>query len=385
MRTHSLTERDFWLALSSIPGLGFARLQAAVDAFGSPSAVWAASRSDLMAVPGIGPVLADAIRVTARIFDIHRFKEVLNRRDISVVTWLDDDYPHCLRILSSPPPALYYKGCLGVLRRPLLAVVGSRKIPAPLYHWVQEMCSQLAARGIGIVSGLARGSDTGAHLGALRSGCTVAVLGNGFFRIYPPENRQLADKISSRGLVLSEYPPNTPARAGNFPARNRIIAGLSRAVLVLAASTKSGALITAEHAKRQGKTVLVVPGAVYDPSAAGSNKLLKESGVRIVTEANDVLQEFPDLPGMEETAVSALSPDGEPIKVVRHSGGRKEGHPVEAAAQVVLDNLTEPLSIEQLQRSTNLTPSQLSAALTELQLAGKVQATLEGLWFRITS
>lgn len=392
--TNEREERCF-LLLSMVPGLGIRRIKTLVSMLGSASNVMEASRSDLMAVPGIGPVLAAAIMDTCSHFDLIRFERLLKQEAINYITWFNDSYPEALRQLDSPPPLLFYRGKLEVLTRPMLAVVGTRKPTAPMTTWLENLCAELAEAGVVIVSGLARGIDGAAHRGALRTGMTVAVLGSGLTRIYPPEHRSLAKEIAQNGLVLSEYAPFAQVRAQNFPARNRIISGLSDIVLLAAAGSKSGALITAEFARKQKKRLLAIPGAPYDPSFAGVNRLLADGLAEPVYNAENILQHVRQVVGdsclkkSERSAEPAdcsedvATPEVGPEQALRE-GSCRQTRDAFKLGPLVLSALSEPLSAEQLLARTGLEPALLSRVLTDLEVAGEVACSELGLWFRTT-
>ncbi len=221
------------------------------------------------------------------------------------LTLADDGYPRLLRQLYDPPMALFIKGKLGP-DEPGVAVVGARCCTAYGRSVAEQIADDLAVEGVTVISGLARGIDAAAHRGALRTGRTIAVLGSGLDRIYPPEHEKLADRITDSGAIVSEYPLGTPPLAINFPARNRIISGLAAAVLIVEAAKRSGALITVDFALEQGKEVLVVPGSVRSPASAGCLNLLKQ-GAAPATEAADILWAI----GREPNPAGAGPPSGQ--------------------------------------------------------------------------
>ena len=210
---------------------------------------------------------------------------------IGVLGWNDARFPAGLLAIPDCPPALYYRGDLAAFRLPAVAIVGSRAASAVALETAARIAEDLAARGLVVVSGLARGVDSAAHRGALRQGRTIAVLGSGVDRIYPREHRGLADAVAAQGLVISEFPPGAAPLPFRFPQRNRIISGLSRAVVVIEASDQSGSLITAGRALEQGREVMVVPGNVLSGRNRGGHALLRD-GARIVECAEDVVAEL---------------------------------------------------------------------------------------------
>jgi DNA processing protein len=212
-------------------------------------------------------------------------------RGIRALPWNDPRFPAALLAIPDAPPALWYRGELAALAAPAVAIVGSRAASRVALETAVRLAADLGALGITVVSGLARGVDSAAHRGALRTGRTVAVLGSGLDRIYPPEHGGLAEEIARTGLVLAEYPPDTVPLPFHFPLRNRIISGLSRAVVVIEASDKSGSLITAGCALEQGRDVMAVPGNVLSGRNRGGHALIRD-GAKIVECADDIVGEL---------------------------------------------------------------------------------------------
>src|SRR5687768_14270183 len=210
---------------------------------------------------------------------------------IHVLAWNDPRLPAALLAIADCPPAVWYRGAVECFDAPAVAVVGSRAASQVALETAQRLGAELAARGVAVVSGLARGVDSAAHRGALTTGRTIAVLGSGLDRIYPAEHAGLARDISAAGLVLSEYPPGTPPLPFHFPMRNRLISGLSRAVVVIEASDKSGSLITAACALEQGRDVMAVPGNVLSGRNRGGHALIRD-GAKIVESADDIVAEL---------------------------------------------------------------------------------------------
>jgi DNA processing protein len=227
-------------------------------------------------------------------------------RGIEVLAWNDPRFPTFLLAISDAPPALWYRGTLDALDAPAVAIVGSRAASAVALETAGRLGADLAARGIVVVSGLARGVDSAAHRGALTCGRTIAVLGSGLDRIYPAEHRGLATEIARTGLVLTEYPPPTPPLPELFPLRNRLISGLSRAVVVIEASERSGSLITAGCALEQGREVMAVPGNVLSGRNRGGHALIRD-GAKIVECADDIVDDLGLAPASGTAAGAAGS------------------------------------------------------------------------------
>jgi DNA processing protein len=245
----------------------------------------------------------------------HAAPELVRARDlriraastgISVLAWNDTRFPAALRAIVDTPPVIWYRGAIDSLDVPAVAIVGSRAASAVALETANSLAADLAIRGIVVVSGLARGVDSAAHRGALTTGRTVAVLGSGLDRVYPPEHRDLAADIARVGLLVSEHPPGTPPLPFHFPLRNRLISGLSLAVVVIEASDKSGSLITAACALEQGREVMAVPGNVLSGRNRGGHALIRD-GARIVECADDIVEELGLDPGLPAGSSAAAS------------------------------------------------------------------------------
>ncbi len=288
-----LTNRERLILLNLIPEIGSTRLRRLLDAFGDLDRVWKASPQDLQQVEGIGPQLAQ--RIAAGRHDeplLRRELALAQRAGVTIITLEDPEYPKPLRTIHDPPLALYVRGTLEPADEAAVAIVGARRASLYGMQCAERLGYDLALRGVTVVSGLARGIDGAAHRGALKtSGRTIAMLGSGLARIYPPEHESLAGQIVEQGALISEYPMEFPPLAHNFPRRNRLISGLSLGVVVVEASQKSGALITADCALEQGREVFAVPGPITTVTSQGTHHLLKQ-GARLVTSVDDILDEL---------------------------------------------------------------------------------------------
>ncbi|MBL7222457.1 MAG: DNA-protecting protein DprA [Candidatus Brocadiae bacterium] len=266
-----------------------------IDAFGSHEALRQASARDLLERGGLSQTLARQVVRTRESSDPDEEIRQAAERDVAILHCLHPHYPASLRRTPRPPLVLYVRGALEPTDAVAVAIVGSRQ---PTHYGATQaarLAAELAARGITVVSGLARGIDSAAHQGALDSGGrTLAVLGSGLADLYPQENTALAQAVADHGAVLSEFPLHTPAWPANFPRRNRIVSGLALGVLVVEAATKSGALVTADCALAQGREVMAVPGRVDRRQSHGCHWLLKQ-GARLVEGANDVLDALGDV------------------------------------------------------------------------------------------
>ncbi|MGF7185174.1 DNA processing protein [Desulfitispora alkaliphila] len=283
--------QGLWVAINSAPGIGTKRFKNLLDHFGSVQDIWMASREQLQQVNQIPTKVVDE-------FVYYRSKakpsELLKKIDeagIWFVTLQDALYPEILKHTYNPPVVIYGKGNIQCLQKKMIAVVGSRNCSYYAREMAAKISTDLAEYGYIVVSGLARGIDTYAHKGALKTGETVAVLGCGVDVVYPPENNNIYQKIIEKGAVISEYLPGQGPLPNNFPARNRIISGLAQGVLVVEAGEKSGALITADFALEEGRDVYALPGMVTNPAARGTNNLLKQ-GAKLVEGAQDIIEEY---------------------------------------------------------------------------------------------
>ena len=268
------------------------------------------------------------------------------------MTWSDPRYPAALAAIIDPPPLLWTRGVVDALSTQAVAIVGSRAASTYALSVAARLAADLAARGVTIVSGLARGVDSAAHRGALSAGgVTVAVLGSGLDVIYPHEHAPLARDIEKEGAVISEVAPGTPPQTWLFPLRNRIISGLSRAVVVIEAGEKSGSLITARSALEQGRDVLAVPGNVLSGRNRGAHALLKD-GAKIVESADDILEEL----GLGAAAAQAAT--------------ARTTAPIDPILRCLTPG--EPSDLDELAERSGLTPARLLPRLMQLELQGSV-------------
>lgn len=311
--------REAYVALNMMEGVGPVSVQALVAALGAPQAIWQADRDALLQASGIGPGLADKILRQRDTIDPQQEIQRAAKLGASLVTRADPAYPPWLTQIHDPPLALYVMGELRPADQRALAVVGTRHASIYGRETAARLSAQLARAGWTVVSGLARGIDTAAHEAALTAGGrTIAVLGGGLAHVYPAENLPLARRIADgQGAVLSEFPLDRVPDRTTFPMRNRIVSGLARGVLVIEAGRQSGALITANQALEQGRSVMAVPGRVDSPASRGTHALIK-SGARLVEDLDDILAEFeflfparPAQPDSSPAAPAAL-PDGLP-------------------------------------------------------------------------
>jgi DNA processing protein len=347
-----------WLALNLVPGIGAIFFKRLLERFKSPEAAFRAPAKELLKVEGLGEKAAEAIRRGPSNQDVERELTLLKEAGGKLLTLNDNTYPGKLKEIYDPPPVLYVKGELKEEDDLSISIVGSRKT-SPYGRSITEKISQdLARHGVTIVSGMARGVDSVAHWGAISAGGrTIAVLGCGIDVIYPPENRNLFGRIVEQGAVLSEFRMGSLPEAGHFPKRNRIISGLSRGVVVVQASMKSGSLITARYALDQGRDVFAVPGNVGNESSQGSNWLIKQ-GAKLVESSEDVLEDFlplrnggkDDIPG---TVAPRQTLPGEEMSLLELLG-------------------EDPLHIDEIIRKSSFEAGRVSSVLLNLEIKGLI-------------
>ncbi len=352
-----MTDREAYIALNMIEGIGPIKVQALIDALGSPQAVFAPEQSDLRMVKGIGEKLSETILTQRTQVDPQAELEKAEALGIHIITPLDAEYPAALKTIHDPPLALYVRGKLEPRDRHALGIVGSRQCTSYGLSTADRLAYQLAQTGFTVVSGLARGIDTVAHEGALKGkGRTIAVLGAAIDQLYPPENAELADAIAGSGAVISEYPLGRQADRQTFPYRNRIISGLSMGIIVVEAGFKSGALHTSDSAMEQGRSVFAVPGRIDSPASKGTNRLIK-NGAKLVDNVDDILEEF-----------ELLVPAGQFEKPVNVSSARPEVPLSEDEQTLVKALWKEALDVDSLARAAGLPSSKVSALLIGLEM-----------------
>mgnify|MGYP004469934129 FL=1 len=284
-----------WLSL--IKGLGSRKKLELLQEYGNPKKIYNLTESELLKVRGIGKELAKKILDKNIKKQIYKHIKYMQKYKIDIISINDKKYPQILKQIYDPPISLYIKGNIEILNEKNIAIVGSRNSSKYGEEAAKYFAYNLSAKGINIISGLARGIDTYAHIGNLGAmmhngndicGKTIAVVGNGIDIIYPKENKYLEEKIiKSGGCIISEYPLGTKPEKFNFPARNRIISGLSKGVLVIEARAKSGTLITIDFALQQGRDVYVVPGNINSVNSVGTNDLIKQ-GAKLVTRVEEI-------------------------------------------------------------------------------------------------
>ncbi len=290
-----MEDKKYWMWLSSIPGVGSKRFIALIDYFHEPENIFNSSEAELIKCGLIPLNVVKQITMNRDIKKIDKYLNKVQEKNIKVYTISDDDYPENLKNIYDPPPIIYVKGELLKKDNHSIAIVGSRKASDYGMKAAQKISSELAELGVTIVSGMALGVDSHAHRGALHSGGrTIAVFACGLNHVYPPSGLDLSNDIIKNGAIISEYPIGVKALPASFPARNRIISGLSLGTIVIEAGEKSGSLITADFAAEQGREVFAVPGSIFSHNSKGTNALIK-NGAKLVESIDDILQEFSHL------------------------------------------------------------------------------------------
>ena len=354
----------YLLALHSIDGLGPIRLKAILEYFKDPKLAWEVKGEELLKL-GIFKNTVDLLVETRKKLEPESYAKKIAETGIKWTTIFDEAYPKLLREIYDPPMVLYYKGDLESADKKAIAVVGTRKMTGYGKVVTDQFTKGLVGAGLTIVSGLARGVDSQAHLTTVsEDGRTIAVLGGGLNNIFPPENRGLAAKIASDfGAVISEFPPNYPSLPGNFPARNRIISGLSLAVLVIEATENSGSLITARLALEQGREVFAVPGPITSDLSKGPIDLIRE-GARAVFSPEEILEEL----GLTNRS--------------NWTGGsdriNKDLSEEEKKVLEVLENETR--HIDEIGRELKFSAPKISALLLKMEISGLVQSMGAGIY-----
>ncbi len=349
-----MDERVYWVALNLIKGIGAARFQRLFDYFGDARLAWEAHPDELRAA-GLPDAVVDQLLQVRSTANLEQIWQRLDEESITLLTIEDEGYPRRLKTIAQPPPVLYFRGNITPQDEWAVAIVGTRRYSAYGLQVAEEVAGFLARNGVTVVSGLARGIDSIAHRAALNAGGrSLAVLGCGVDQIYPPENRNLAAEMMAHGAILSDYALGTPPEAVNFPPRNRIIAGLSLAVVVVEAGHKSGALITANFANEQGREVFAVPGNIHSAQSKGPNRLIRD-GAHPLLDPEDLL-EMLNLTMITEhqTARMVLPADA-----------------TEAALFNVLGH--EPRHVDEICQQAQLPIEQVTATLALMELKGMVR------------
>lgn len=349
-----------WLALARVKSLGCVSFKKLIDHFGDPAEALSAPRSELAAIDGLQRDAIDGIMNFPQWREVEGELQRTRDAGVTLVRYGDEEYPARLRDIADPPPLLYVKGSLSGADERAVAIVGSRSSSDYGRRVARDLARGLALYGFTVVSGMARGIDGMAHEAALNAGGrTLAVLGSGVERAYPPEHEALYQRIAAGGAVISELPMGSKPLAFNFPARNRLISGMSLGVVVVEATAKSGSLITASMATDQGREVFAVPGEIGSSRSRGAHQLIRQ-GAKLVESVNDIIDEIaPQLarqPGAEAKPARALPED---------SGA--------AARQIFALLQEQSLQVDEIIERSGLVPAQVLGILLDLELQGYLQ------------
>ena len=349
-----MDEVAFWVGFNLVSGIGPKRVRMLLDHFGGLRQAWEADALRLAAAGLDGRSIASLQETRSRV-SLEREMERVHDAGAALLTWQSPEYPKSLRKIPAPPPLLYVRGKILPRDEMAVAVVGTRKASTYGREVAHLLTSELARCGVTIVSGLARGIDGEAHRAALSSGGrTLAVLGSGVDVIYPGEHRDLAERVVQNGALISECPMGAKPEAGNFPARNRIISGLSLGTLVVEAGRESGALVTARHALEQGRDVFAVPGNILAAGSKGVNELIRD-GARPVVSVEDILQELN-------------------LNMVSEFVEARESLPGSDDETRLLNQMeAEPIHVDDLVRATGMPIAEVNSTLILMELKGMVR------------
>lgn len=349
-----MDDKKYWVGFNLIKGIGAVRMRGLIAYFGGLESAWNAG-SGALAESGLGAKVIERVLAARQNVDLDQVWAKIESQGIKILTWQDEDYPSRLKEIDQPPPVMYIRGEYLPDDLFAVAIVGTRRVTSYGRQITEELAGFLASNGITVISGLARGVDAIAHQSALKAGGrTIAILGSGVDKIYPPEHMKLAAQMLERGAIMSDYAPGTPPDASNFPPRNRIISGLSLAVVVIEAGETSGALITAEFAAEQGREVFAVPGSILAPQSKGANKLI-QNGAQPLLNASDLMQ------ALDFTRIG------------EHKAARKALPADEIEARLLNVLGAEPLHVDQIRGQADLPIEKVSATLALMELKGMVR------------
>ena len=341
-------DKIYLAALQMVAGIGSARLSSLISFFGSAELAWQASKRDLFLCRCLDETIYNKLLIHREKIDIYTLAGEWEKQGIYLCSLNEPEYPKLLLNTFNPPYVLYYRGILPT-KELTIGIVGARHASPYGKNVAKMLAAELAEAGVWVVSGAARGIDTAAHQGALTTGYTMAVLGSGVDVAYPPENSKLLSQIVECGAVISEYPPGTMAHPGHFPARNRIINGLSLGIVVVEAAEKSGALITADFALEEGRDVFAVPGNIFSESSKGTHRLIKQ-GAKLIDSTVDILEEYNLGITSQKGPVIVLNTDEETVYEV-----------------LTFDT---PVGIEEIVMKANLNSATVTYILLQLELRG---------------
>lgn len=394
---HAPADLIDWLKIALTPGVGPANFHQLIEAFGTPDAVLGASEGDFDRIPKLKrKLLREILNTQKGLRDEAAKKEIdlIESRGIGVLTIQSPDYPSRLREIASPPQLLFFRGSFRSAESHPFAIVGTRRCDSYGLRMTRKIAGELASAGLPIVSGLALGIDTAAHRGALAvGGETWAFLPGGFAHLYPPENLSLAEEIAEKGMVLTERTMNSQPTRSSFPARNRLVSGVSVGVLVVQAPIKSGALITARLAMEQNRDVFALPGRVDEPSSLGPHRLIQD-GAKLVNSTEDILDEL-DLAvdWKPETASQIPLNDAAPVRTRKQAATKTAAAPTPSKParpdpvdpidrKIVLRLEPGPAHIDRISGDLDIPVKTVSERLLLLEMQGIVRR-LPGMAFEL--
>jgi DNA processing protein len=373
------TKQRDWLVILNAPSVGGASLIKVIEALGGASAVAGASTRDLTR-RGLSDKAAAAITEPDEA-QIESDLKWLSHPNHHLLCWDDDAYPALLRRINGPPAALFIDGDPGCLWQPQIAIIGSRNPTAGGLDHARDFATTLARQGMTITSGLAGGIDSAAHTAALDAGSlTIAVNGTGLDRVYPASSRAVAERIRSQGAMISELPLGSPPRRQHFPSRNRIISGLSLAVLVVEAGLNSGTLITARKGAEQGREVFALPGSLHNPMAKGCHRLIRE-GARLVETTADIMQELGPVAAELQMEIRQRleQPDSNEEKTVHRQQDLLDDSDYSSVWKVLA---YDPKPVDVIIQQSGLSAREISSMLLMMELKGMVKKQPDGRYVR---
>ena len=363
-------ERAYWLAWAQISGIGPIALQRLKQEFGNLATAWTATGAELGQIAGLGRQKIETIVEQRSRLNPQQLLEQHTAKNPDFWTPADPDYPHLLQEIPTPPPLLYYRGIvdsqeiLGIT--PTVGIVGTRHPTEYGRRWTRKISSILAKSGFTIISGLAAGIDTEAHTACLEAGGrTIAVFGNGVDMVYPKENKSLAERVVKQGLAVSEYPAGTRPNSRHFPQRNRIVAGLSRAILIMEAPERSGALITADMANEFGRDVYVLPARLDDEKSHGCLQLINKGAEVIPITIDKLLEMLGAMPPLDIGVVES----SEQLRLEFEEKIETSMPDLEPLLATVLQHISaEPIYLDLIVQKTGLSSGEVSSSLLQLEL-----------------
>jgi DNA processing protein len=365
MGTPQENEKLAVIRLNLIDEIGPVRFKNLITHFGSAHNVFSANKSEIAAVEGISALVANKVAETKNTATAEKEIESANNAGVKIIAYNEDSYPCSLKDIYDAPAVIYVRGDVSACNDLGIAVVGTRHPTAYGLSVTRVFSRDLALLGVATVSGLARGIDTEAHNSTLAAGGrTIAVLGNGLGKHYPPENRKLEDKIADFGAVVSEFSMDTDPDKCNFPRRNRLISGLSLATLVIEADEKSGALITAKYALEQGKDVFAVPGPVFSKYSKGPHLLIKQ-GARLTESAQDIVDEIRPLAELFKKRAT--------IRVPAADSADEGIEGSEKKIMKLVESNFGGVSADMISAVLKLGPAEISSTLTTLEIKGYIR------------